>query len=166
MSIFSTIVTELLEKEINYKGVKVNIFGLPTFLYKNKKSVSDSVRRAKKLGYIDGEKMQYYLTEKGRLYAKKIKDRLIIFERPKEISKKKDLLLMFDIPEDRKGEREWFRYHLRTFGFEMVQRSVWIGPSKFPKEFRDYLKERKMHKFILVFKLAKDFSDDKRHFLL
>jgi DNA-binding transcriptional regulator PaaX len=164
MSILSTVLDELLNKEFNYKGVKVNIFGIPTFAGKSKSAIYSSIVRAKRLGYIDGAKKEYYLTEKGRLYAKKIKHRLKVFSPPSQISKNKDLLLMFDIPEDRKGERDWFRYHLRMFGFEMVQRSVWVGSSKIPPEFIKYLKERKLDKYVMTFKLAKSFRSKSTHF--
>jgi CRISPR-associated endonuclease Cas2 len=165
MSIISVILDEMLTREFHYKGVKVNIFGIPILANTSKSSFDTAIHRAKKLGYIDGAKEEYYLTEKGKMYAKKIKDRLVIFEPPVKISKKKDLLLMFDIPENRKGEREWFRYHLRIFGFEMVQRSVWVGPSNLPKEFLEYIKERKLNKCVLVFKLAEGFLDMNKHIL-
>ncbi len=165
MSILNTILNELLAKEFKYKGVKVNIFGIPIFVDTKKSSLSTTIKRAKRLGYIDGAKEEYYLTEKGRLYANKIKNRLVVFEPPKTFSKKKDSILMFDIPEDRKGEREWFRYHLKAFGFEMVQRSVWVGPSNLPKDFLKYLKDRKLNKYVLIFKLAGKFFNINNHTL-
>lgn len=62
---------------------------------------------------------------------------------------------MFDIPEEKKAEREWFRFHLKRFGFEMIQRSVWVGPAPLPKEFLVYLEEIDLKSCIKTFKLAK-----------
>jgi CRISPR-associated endonuclease Cas2 len=66
---------------------------------------------------------------------------------------------MFDVPEERKGEREWLRLQLKRFGFAMIQKSVWVGPSPLPKEFLAYLKEIKLLRHTKYFKLAKPYSE-------
>ncbi len=66
---------------------------------------------------------------------------------------------MYDIPEDKKAEREWFRFHLKKFGYEMIQRSVWVGPSPLPKDFLDYLGEIKLKSHVKTFKLAKSYKN-------
>lgn len=68
---------------------------------------------------------------------------------------------MFDIPEPKKAEREWFRFHLKKFNYEMIQRSVWVGPSPLPKEFLDYLKEIKLTEYVKTFKLDKPYNKNK-----
>ena len=65
---------------------------------------------------------------------------------------------MFDVPTERKGEREWFRWHLKKFGYIMIQQSVWVGPSPLPKEFNDYVKSIKLDRCIKTFKLAKPYN--------
>ena len=65
---------------------------------------------------------------------------------------------MFDIPVEKKGEREWFRWHLKKFGYIMIQHSVWVGPSPLPKEFLDYVKSIKLDKCIKTFKLEKPYK--------
>jgi DNA-binding transcriptional regulator PaaX len=70
----------------------------------------------------------------------------------------KDLLLIYDIPEDHKRERDWFRLHLKKFHFVMIQRSVWVGPSPLPKEFLNYVKEIKLGDNLKTFKLAKGYD--------
>ena len=52
---------------------------------------------------------------------------------------------MYDIPEVRKAEREWLRWHLKKFGYVLIQKSVWMGPSPLPKDFLDYIKEIKLN---------------------
>jgi CRISPR-associated endonuclease Cas2 len=71
----------------------------------------------------------------------------------------KNLIVMYDIPEAKKKERDWFRRHLKKFGYIMIQRSVWVGPSPLPKEFLEYLKEIKIGNNFKSFKLAKSYSD-------
>ena len=70
----------------------------------------------------------------------------------------KNLIIMYDIPENKKKERDWFRRHLKKFGYIMIQRSVWVGPSPLPKEFVDYLKEIKIGNNFMFFKLAKSYT--------
>ena len=68
---------------------------------------------------------------------------------------------MFDVPVEKKAERDWFRWHLKKFGYIMVQHSVWVGPSPLPKEFKEYLEEIKLNKCIKTFKLAKPYVNTK-----
>ena len=67
------------------------------------------------------------------------------------------LLIIYDIPEDKKSERNWFRRHLKDFHFIMIQRSVWVGPSPLPKDFLEYIKSIKIGNSFKTFKLAKGY---------
>ena len=49
------------------------------------------------------------------------------------------VIVMFDIPESKKRTRNWVRTELGYLGFEMLQKSVWIGPAPLPREFSDAL---------------------------
>ena len=79
-----------------------------------------------------------------------------IFNFPKDAPK--NLIVMFDIPESKKGEREWFRWHLKRGGYVMIQKSVWVGPSPLPKEFLKYLETIGLKDLIKTFKLARDYQ--------
>ena len=65
---------------------------------------------------------------------------------------------MFDVPETKKAEREWLRWHLKKFNYLMIQKSVWVGPSPLPKEFLDYLDTIKIKDCFKTFKLAKGYN--------
>ena len=65
---------------------------------------------------------------------------------------------MYDIPENKKAEREWLRWHLKKFSYVMIHKSVWVGPSPLPREFLGYLKKVGIQKTIRTFKLAKAYS--------
>jgi len=65
---------------------------------------------------------------------------------------------MYDIHEAKKKERDWFRRHLKKFGYVMIQRSVWVGPSPLPKDFLDYVKAIGLEGQLKTFKLAKAYT--------
>ena len=116
-----------------YKGMKVNSFGLPVFL-ENKSG------RIKK----DSRKKSFYHNSFESSFSK---------------DSPKNLLLIYDIPETMKKERDWFRRQLKNFGFIMIQKSVWVGPSPLSKDFLDYLKEIKIEDNFKTFKLAKSYTN-------
>jgi len=69
----------------------------------------------------------------------------------------KNLIVIYDIPEEQKKERDWFRRQLKNFEYIMIQRSVWVGPSPLPKDFLDYVKLIGLKKQLKTFKLAKSY---------
>lgn len=117
------------KKIFNYKGVKVNAFGIPTWKISEKKDTKKDKR--------------YYHSS---------------FESPFKEDAQKNLIIMYDISENLKKERDWLRRHLVKFGYAMIQKSVWVGPSPLPKEFLDYLKEIKIGDKFKIFKLAKSYN--------
>lgn len=119
-----------VRKKFHYKGVSVNIFGLPSF--------SDS---KKKKSIFNIPKRQYL--------------RSFISDFKKDAPK--NLLLMYDVPHVRKKERDWFRRQLKNFDFIMIQKSVWVGPSPLPTEFLAYLKRIGLQKEFKTFKLARSY---------
>ena len=122
------------KKIFNYKGVKVNAFGIPIF-YNEKARIKKKDR-----------KRNFYYTA---------------FHSPFKNNSPKNLIIMYDVPDNLKKERDWFRRHLIKFDYKMIQRSVWVGPSPLPKEFIDYIKEIKIGDNLKVFKLAKAYDPKK-----
>jgi hypothetical protein len=116
-------------RKLRYKGVPVNLFGLPDF----------GNSKPNKKNHIP--KRQYL--------------RSFVFDFKKDAPK--NLLLIYDIAEGRKKERDWFRRQLKNFDFVMIQRSVWVGPSPLPSDFLDYLKRIGLQKEFKTFKLAKSY---------
>jgi DNA-binding transcriptional regulator PaaX len=118
-----------------YKGMKVDLFGLPI-----DNSIKNNRVKEKK------RKRNFY--------------NLSFISRFSE-NAPKNLLLIYDVPETMKKERDWFRRQLVNFGFVMVQRSVWVGPSPLPKDFLEYLKKIKIENNFQTFKLAKGYESKK-----
>ena len=158
MSIVGEILEELWNTEIKHRGMSVNIFGIPCFNKYSPKSLRATVDRLKRKGIIEKELTGIVLSKYGKEYVKRKIDSLRQFDRPENIPKDKNLLVMFDIPVEKKAEREWFRWHLKKFDYIMIQHSVWVGPSPLPKEFKEYLHEIKLDKCIKTFKLAKSYK--------
>ena len=122
----------IYRKTYYYKGVKVNSFGIPVFLLGDNNRIKDKDR-----------KKSFY-------------NRSFDFSFPKDSPK--NLLVMYDIPSEKRKERNWFRRHLIKFGYIMVQKSVWVGPSPLPKEFIKYIEEIGLKKQLKTFKLSKSYS--------
>jgi len=158
MSIVSEILEELWNTELNYKGVRVNIFGIPRFSKYPKKSVQVTINRLRKNGVIEKELAGIVLSKYGKEYVKKKFDSLKQFDKPENTSKDRNLLVMFDVPTEKKHQREWLRCHLKKFNYVMVQKSTWVGPYPLPKEFSKYLKEIKLDNCIKTFKLDKPYK--------
>lgn len=118
---------------IRYKGMKVNAFGLPSLNQDKKKDRKKYFNRKRKF---------YYYT----------------FSSPLNENSPKNLIVMYDVSEEKKKERDWFRRQLKKFGFVMIQRSVWVGPSPLSKGFLDYVKEIGLQDHLKTFKLAKTYT--------
>lgn len=116
-----------------YKGVPVNIFGLPVPNGSKKKQDKKVHKRIRSLYHVS-------------------------FSSSFKKDAPKNLLLIYDIPEGRKKERDWFRRQLVKFEYIMIQKSAWIGPSPLPKDFLMYLKEIKIGDNFKTFKLAKPYN--------
>lgn len=121
-------------KEYNYKGIKTNIFGIP---------IKTRIRDRKKKG-PERTKSLYNIS----------------FTSDFEKDSPKNLIVIYDIPEEKKKERDWFRRHLKKFNYIMIQRSVWVGPSPLPKDFLDYVKSIDLINKLKTFKLASAYSED------
>ena len=157
MSIQNDLLDLLQTPRFRYKGMPVNIFGLPVFGDYKRNSINAALSRLKKKQYLTFQGSSLKLTENGKRYIARRKARLQLFKSPFGKESSKNLLVIFDIPEVRKAEREWFRFHLKKFDYMMIQRSIWVGPSPLPEEFLDYLKHIKLTDCIKTFKLAQDY---------
>jgi len=116
----------------NYKGIYVNSFGIPVKNpnFNNKKDKINITKRS------------YGLS----------------FNSDFSDNSPKDLVVIYDVPEEQKKERDWFRRHLKKFNYIMIQRSVWVGPSPLPKDFIAYVKSIGLKDKLKTFKLAKAYS--------
>ena len=157
MSIVRKILENLWNTSLSYKGVRVNLFGIPQFKNYKNESIRVAFHRLQKNKYILGTTSSCYLTNNGKNYLKKKLKTLKSFKSPFTKEQSKNLICMFDVPEKNKKERDWLRFHLKKFNYVMIQKSVWVGPSPLPKEFLDYIKYIGLKDNIKTFKLAHGF---------
>ena len=124
----------MVKKRFYYKDMQVNAFGLPIWDDKKNNRRKNSERKIPKRFYLGS------------------------FSSPFQKDSIKNLIIMYDIPSGQKKERDWFRRHLIKFGYAMIQKSVWVGPSPLPKDFVNYLREIKIGDDFKTFKLAKPYN--------
>jgi DNA-binding PadR family transcriptional regulator len=65
------------------------------------------------------------------------------------------VIIAFDIPEHSKKKRDWLRAVLKYFGMRMIQKSVWAGKLKLPKEFLDDLRRYNILNCVEIFEISK-----------
>jgi len=147
---------------IRHAGVRLGFLGLPDFKYYKYQTLANRCSYLKSREYIKEINGTYFITHKGEEFLdKKNKGVLKRFESNKTDKDPKDLLLLYDVPEDKKTHRDWLRRELINFHYIMIQRSVWVGPSPLPKEFTEYLKSIGLKDTIKTFKLEKGFDISK-----
>mgnify|MGYP001609220940 FL=1 len=158
MSLIYEILKDLSTSTLKYKGSRVNFFGIPKFKKYSRNSLSGVLSYLQKNGLVEPINEKLRVTLKGQEYIKKKAASLQQFYYNFNKVAPKDLIVMFDIPETKKAEREWLRWHLKKFDYAMIQRSVWVGPSPLPKEFIEYLKKIDIKDSLKIFKLAKGYN--------
>ena len=158
MNLVYEILKELSNTSLRYKGTRVNLFGIPKFKNYSQNSLSGTLSRLYRDGFIEDVDLRTEVTLKGKKYLKRKYDSLKQFNFKFEKDAPKNLIVMFDIPETKKAEREWLRWHLKKFNYSMIQKSVWVGPSPLPKEFLDYIETIKIKDGLKTFKLAKGYD--------
>lgn len=106
-----------------------------------KKEFQKRMNSLKKRGYVKETKDGWELTPKGRIILIK----LILWKKLQ--NKKWDgkwRVIIFDIPELNKRDRDFLRRELRWIGFAELQKSVWVFPYDMEKEILALLKLWKM----------------------
>lgn len=112
-------------------------------------------------------KFVYYLKRQGYLKDKKIKNQnaLIITSKGirkilktavkiKMLSKREDgklQMIMYDIPEDKKQDRERFRDALKALGYSKLQKSIWVSPYDVFKETQRLVSDYDFSDYIRLF---------------
>lgn len=152
------ILEQLWNTNLSYKGMTVNMLGVPVGSKYKSSSMYPTLSKMHKNGLVKNLDGEWNITSSGKKYFEQNRKILRIFDSPFESKAPKNLIIMFDIPETKRSERSWFRKHLKKFNYIMIQKSVWVGPSPLPKEFIEYVKEIKLVSSVKSFKLAKPYQ--------
>ena len=118
-----------------------------------KREIQTAISRLKKRGLIRiSEKEKIILTNEGKELVAYIKNRYNI------LSKEWDgklRIVIFDIPEDEKRFRGWFRQELSLLLFRPLQKSVYIGKYPLPDDLYQDLIKNDFLKYIYTFTINK-----------
>ncbi len=72
-----------------------------------------------------------------------------------ENGKKRNTIVIFDVPEKKYWIRSLLRTELIMLEYELLQKSVWIGGGPLPEEFIAYLKEKELLSAVHIFTIEK-----------
>lgn len=107
---------------------------------------------------IRNKKRLFSLTSKGRRKLFDLKMRLsrklpdVVYSKEKS---QKFVTVAFDVPEKERRERDWLCFALKALGLSMIQKSVWVGKTKIPREFLNDLARLRLVDFVEIFEVSK-----------
>lgn len=117
-------------------------------------SVRTILWRLRKKGLVIKKQKNYQLTAVGLKIVKKI-------QKPMEqIWDGKWRIVMFDIPEKKRSERNWLRFQLLAFGYKPLQKSVFIGQNPFDEDFYKELLDRNLNQWVRLITVG-EIDDEK-----
>ena len=97
------------------------------------------------------------LTPKGKNRIKEKEKEAAFAARYSKIEGDKNTtIVMFDIPESKRGKRAWLRAVLVNMGFKMVQQSVWTAKKKLPASFLKDLQHFNLLRYVEIFIAQKE----------
>lgn len=119
-----------------------------------KPSVEVALSRMQKKGYLKKTYSGWVITKTGKEEAKKRKLRRHL---PSLFTKSspKNTVIAFDIPIRKNTLRDWLRWQLKIFNYEMLQQSLWFGPGPLPVEFLRRLEDLGIRQNVKIFSVKK-----------
>src|SRR3989344_717539 len=98
MTLVEKILEELSKSSLHYKGVSVNILGIPSFKKYPYASLRTTLWRLREKCLIEKDYAGWYITPAGKNYIKRKADSLKEFDFLFPKNSPKNLIVMFDIP--------------------------------------------------------------------
>lgn len=127
-------------------------------------TVRTTLSRLKKLGYVRSHDGAWSITKAGGEYLNRLSrasHRLPAHNtiKDQQVNVKNTtierIIVAFDIPESKRATRRWLRIELGLLGFELLQQSVWIGPTPLPEEFITDIKDMDILEHLKFFHVSK-----------
>lgn len=119
------------------------------------KSFNRAFKAARQNNWIKKDKT---LTKEGK---KRLESIIPSYHKPKSWDSDW-YLVIFDIPEQKKGIREMFRERIKKLGFGQLQRSVWISPYNFLPNVQDIIKQYYLYQQVILSQTSKIGQQDPR----
>lgn len=114
---------------------------------RERKNFLTIISKLRRQGLVETKLDKLKLTQAGKQKLRKL-----ISGCPYEIIKSDKLIVViFDIPEKYKYDRQWLRNILKGMKFKMRQKSVWIGNCKLPATLLRDLKKKSLERYVDIF---------------
>lgn len=152
---------ELLKALVPYTEQNVKLAFKPGLFFKdlekitktNRNCLAATLSRAKRRGWVIEKNGVPCLSEKGRLRIKEVGPADLL---------NGWLLVVFDIPEQRRIDRYSFRQRLKELGFAMLQKSTWYSNEDHLDELKTAISELKIGRYVCVFLAAETYAPQLR----
>lgn len=148
----------LPKKYYAYTGLWRQLFGLDLNTYQRhekelKQTILSALRRLENKGLVVKIKAkknrQWILNSQGKIIVNRLENSKL--ELPPEDGKLR--IFIFDIPEKQRNNRDEIRVNLISFGYKILQKSVWIGKRPLPLGFLEEIKERGLWQDVHLFEI-------------
>ena len=117
-----------------------------------RRSFGQLIYYLKKKGYIKIKNLEgkrgVLLTKRG---AEKVLKTKFKIEKKRKRKDKKWLMVIFDIPEKKRGLRNLFRKYLQILGFKMLQQSAWVCPLDVLKDIESLIRRYALDPYVKIF---------------
>lgn len=115
--------------------------------------------RLKKDGLIEKSgqngKIFFKITPKGKEIFESLRTKILPRKRYRDEGVDMVKIIIFDIPEKEKNKREWLREALKNLNYIMIQKSVWMGKAKLPKDFIKDLNQLSILNYVEIFAITR-----------
>lgn len=116
---------------------------------REKRRFAQLVCRLRNSGYLKTLRIKgksaTILTPKGMEKLFKVKLKMI---NKKQRADKKWQMVLFDIPEEKRKHRDYFRKTLQYLGYKKLQKSIWVCPYDVLKETENLIKRYKLESYV------------------
>ena len=119
---------------------------------KQKRQFSQFINYLKRKNYIKIENLKgksgILLTSQGKEKALKVKRKFA------QGIKRKDgkwVMIMYDVPENKKKARHFLRQTLLSLGYQCLQKSIWVSPYDVYKETEETIRDNSLDSFVRIF---------------
>ncbi len=112
--------------------------------------------RLEKRGLVKKKERKYELTARGLNIVKIFREG----KQPEEIWDGKWRIVMFDIPEKKRENRNWLRWQLLSFDYKQLQKSVFIGKQPLEEDFYEEILLRKLDQCVRLMTVGEVDDDE------
>ncbi|PJE57518.1 MAG: CRISPR-associated endonuclease Cas2 [Candidatus Portnoybacteria bacterium CG10_big_fil_rev_8_21_14_0_10_38_18] len=154
-NITGKIVNEMIPEYGHHKSKAISVLMFPNFcIFRDKWEDRYKIKKRKNKNYF--YKLIYDLKQRGYLKSLKVRNNSAIMITPRGIKKifttsiklvdrkpRKDgkwQMILFDIPESKRRDRDLFRKALKYLGYKSLQKSIWVCEYDIEEKTKDLIK--------------------------